>query len=210
MAEVLGVVSSVAAICSCAAVISNYALFNRESDVSAHSGLMSEVTNLGSSLSFFRPLIHTSSEPLVDCHVPAGLLSAASQSENARRKYSTECTADYLRTLTNYFTKDPPPTVFILACIIYTFLYIRLRERQRDDQHQDKIILSGVGIGIAVATYARDWGILKGCVARCAIAAWMLSAMVHWAARLKADRAMTRISEPMEVVNADWKHEFKI
>ncbi|KAG4416903.1 hypothetical protein IFR04_009981 [Cadophora malorum] len=205
MAEVLGAVASVTALCSCAVVISNYALTHLESDVPAYSELMAEVTNLESSLNSLGSLIHASSEPLINSHTPASLSNAASQLKDTQTIYSTERIAYYFKILTSYLTEDPPPTLFILACIIYTLLFIRLRERYRDDQHQDALILSVVGLGIAASMYTRDLRSLMGYVAWCAIAGWMLSTVVHWVKRLKAVRSMSRISEPDEAVITDWK-----
>jgi len=209
MAEMLGVVGSVAAMCSCATIISKYALFNRAFNGSADSDLLSEMTSLEASLTSLRHLIETNTEPLLDGDVPETFSKVASQLEDARRRYGIDSIRDCLLTLTQHLPKDPPPTIFILACIIYTFLYMRLREKQHNDQHQDKFILSGVGFGIAAVAYTQEWENVKGYVAWCAIAGLMLSATVHWVVRLELYRAGTSNTEPTEVMRSDLKHEEK-
>ncbi|KAL2071288.1 hypothetical protein VTL71DRAFT_12523 [Oculimacula yallundae] len=200
---VLGIVASMIAICSCATAISQYAISESAINGSAHSDLSSELKSLQASLSSLRHLTEKNAESLKAGAIPL-FSTLSSQSENARSKCGCDNLRGYVPTL-QHLLEDPPPTIFILACIIYTFLYMRLREKRRNDQYQDKFIISSMGLGIAAAAYTREWENLKGYVAWCAVAGLMLSATLHWVLRLGSDRGDIPNPRPTEALEPDLK-----
>lgn len=192
MADALGVLGSMAALSICAGIINNYSLSPAAVHGSAmgFSNLMSELRSLEASLSSLRHLMERVGAPSSDGYVLEMLANTITQMEDAQRRYGIEhwkllTNSKIFHSLSWHITnkiippahtlssplKDPHSTLFILTCILYTFLYTRLRENQRDDRHQDKFILGGVEIEIAAAVYTKDWGNSKGYVAWCAIAA---------------------------------------
>jgi hypothetical protein len=206
MADALAVVASVASLCSCAEIISNYSLRalveirNAETSI---VNLILELRSLEATLSSLRDLLENADAPSLEVEVLETFAKVTSQLQDARGNYLLNRTAKlFVPTLTRCLPSlsDPPPTIFILACITYTFLYMRLRDNQKDDQHRDKFIFGGIGFGVAMGMYTKDWENIKGYVAWFALVGLLLGACVHWAMRGSPDpKAFSRADLRIQV-----------